>query len=342
VTSFASQAQPVFIGGTGRSGTSVMGSLLNSHPQLVLPAHENKLIVERGGLRDIVEQLSARYDMKRRHYVIAEFVRWATKLRTLGFQNAELNTRVNALRQQGMDFQKASEIVGRESNAPFSIHAIGSSFGAAHYDDCIRKLVWRLCASILREGMVDTEGLMKPFFFPRAMSRDEALDACRTFLEELYAPILTRSGAVRWCDDSPDNWLYLDFLHDLYPAMRFIHMIRDPRDVAGSYVNQVWAPSDPAITVSMFKAQFADYEAIKARVPAECVLEVRMEDLSADSAAVMERVARFLGVDSEFDLSLFRRERTNTGSYADKIGAENVALIEDELGAWMRKHRYLD
>ena len=66
--------RPVFIGGTGRSGTSILAKLLRTHPDFCLPGHENKLIVEHGGLRDIVEYLSGRYDITRFHFIIRDFL----------------------------------------------------------------------------------------------------------------------------------------------------------------------------------------------------------------------------------------------------------------------------
>lgn len=335
--------RPIFIGGTGRSGTSVMGSLLNSHPALVLPAHENKLIVEAGGLKDLVDDLSAPYDMKRRHYAVAGFLRWARKLRVFGFQDPALNQEVRALMDgRKLNFQQAAEAVGRaHPAAEFSLHAIGQGFGLEHYDRCANRFLRTVCGTVVGDGIVDTEGLIKPFFFPNLTDRAALLDACRGFLDELYAAPLQRASATRWCDDAPDNWLYFDFLHELYPDMRFIHMIRDPRDVVGSYIKQVWAPSDPRAVVAMFKAQFADYAAIKARVPAENLKGVRMEDISARKAEVLSEVAAFLGVEDRFNGDLFFNERTHTGSYEASLGAEVVRLIETELGGWMQEHGYL-
>lgn len=335
-------AQPIFIGGTGRSGTSVMGDLLSSHPAIVLPVHENKLIVERGGLMDLVNQLSGRFDMKRHHYAVANFIGWAAKLRVIGFGDAALNVKVRELMATGSDMHKAFEAIGRENpGAGFSIHATGQFVGLEHYDICVNDFVRGLLENVAVDGIVDTEGLIRPFFTPRSMTRTELLEACRAFLERLYAPTLQRAGARRWCDDTPDNWLYLDFLHELYPAMRFIHMIRDPRDVVGSYMKQTWAPSDPKVIVAGLNAQISAYKVVKARVPAECIKEIRLEDISADKEAVLDCLGEFLGVENRFDGSLFSAEKVGTGSYVDRLGSSVMGLITSELGEWMAMLQYL-
>jgi hypothetical protein len=333
---------PIFVGGTGRSGTTIMADLLNSHPDIVLAARENKLIVEKDGLRDLVGQLAERFDMKRRHYAVANFVGWALRLRSAGFRDPALQQQMRALSQaKGIIPEKAWEMIARANPAAYlSIHAVGSEFGLEHYDRCVTEFVDRLCASVVQEGILVTEGLVMPLIIPKAMDRRTVLGESRRFLDSLYAPALVRASAVRWCDDTPSNWLYLDFLYELYPEMKFVHMIRDPRDVVGSYVKQVWAPADPRAIVGMFKAQFADHERIRSQIPEDRWIEIRLEDLSRDKAGVLDRLGGFLGVANRFDGSLFAPEKTNTGTYAESLGEATLGLIETELGDWMESRGY--
>lgn len=335
--------RPVFIGGTGRSGTSIMAELLNSHAGLCLPSHENKLIVEHGGLRDIVECLSDRYDIARFHFILQDFLSRAQRMQQFGFPVAELNHRLSQLRKERkLSFQQAFEIVQRENPAiPGSIHAIGIRFGTEHYIACVKAFLLRLAAHVAPDGIVSPDGLLKPFFVAKTFTRDAILAECRRFLNELYARPVDVAGASRWVDDTPLNFLYFDFLHELYPKMKFIHMIRDPRDVASSFTSQTWFPSDQPLAISVCAAMIRSYRALKGRIPADSLLEVRLEDLVAKTDETVARVAEFLEVENRFDTAMVSADEANIGRSRDF----DVALTEAanrELGDWMRLQGYLE
>lgn len=335
--------RPVFIGGTGRSGTSIMANLLNSHADLCLPGHENKLIVEHSGLRDIVESLSGRYDITRFHFIIQNFLSRAQQMQQFGFPVAELNQRLSQLRQERkLNFQQAFEIVQRENPAiPGSIHAIGQGFGIEHYVTCTRAFLLRIAAHVAQDGIVDSHGLLKPFFMAKSFTRDAILAECRRFLDELYARPLTAAGASRWVDDTPLNFVNFDFLYELYPQMKFIHMIRDPRDVASSFTNQPWFPSDQSLAVSVCAAMIRSYRALKDRIPASSLLEVRLEDLVNKTDETVARVAAFLEVENRFNTAIVSSDKANIGRGRD-FDAAITEAVNRELGDWMRLQGYVE
>jgi hypothetical protein len=335
--------RPVFIGGTGRSGTSIMANLLNSHADLCLPVHENKLIVEHGGLRDIVECLSGRYEINRFHAIIQGFLSRAQRMQQFGFPVADLNQRLSQLRkEQKLGFQQAFEIVQRENpNVAGSIHAIGAGFGIEHYIACINAFVLRIVAHIAPDGIVSADGLLKPFFVAKTFTRDAILAECRRFLDEIYAQPVTAAGASRWIDDTPLNFVNFDFLHALYPKMKFIHMIRDPRDVASSFISQPWFPSDQPLAVSVCATMIRSYCALKDGIPADSLLEVRLEDLVTKTDETVARVAAFLEVENRFDTAMVSTDKANIGRSRD-FDAALTEAVNRELGDWMRLQGYLE
>jgi omega-hydroxy-beta-dihydromenaquinone-9 sulfotransferase len=53
---------PIFVAGTGRSGTSQFADILGEHPQIHRIPIETHFIVDPGGLRDLADALTIRYD----------------------------------------------------------------------------------------------------------------------------------------------------------------------------------------------------------------------------------------------------------------------------------------
>jgi omega-hydroxy-beta-dihydromenaquinone-9 sulfotransferase len=57
-----SAPSPIFVAGTGRSGTSQLATILGEHPQIHRIPIETHFIVDPGGLRDLADALTIRYD----------------------------------------------------------------------------------------------------------------------------------------------------------------------------------------------------------------------------------------------------------------------------------------
>jgi hypothetical protein len=61
------------------------------------------------------------------------------------------------------------------------------------------------------------------------------------FLQIVMRQVARNQGAVRWADCTPEHLLYMQEIKRQIPDALFIHIIRDGRDVALSYVKQGWA-----------------------------------------------------------------------------------------------------
>ena len=200
-----------------------------------------------------------------------------------------------------------------------------------------RKLLSRIVAFTDTEGIIDTEGVIRPFFTAKLFDRSELLDAARTFLDELYSPILRKYDGYRWCDDTPLNASRASFLAELYPQMRLIHMVRDPRDVVASYRDQLWASDSIEREVfrlsEMYKTLFAE----EARVSAEYILRVRLEDLVDHYEATRDRLCEHLDLDpAGFDFA-DRLSRNSIGRAKRTMSRSDLAIIEKQLGPFIAR-----
>ncbi len=149
------------------------------------------------------------------------------------------------------------------------------------------------------------------------------------FLRIVMQEIADKQGVQRWADCTPDHLLHIPQIKREIPDALIIHIIRDGRDVALSYVKQGWAhplPWDGGEQLGVaglywewivkkgqdFGKQLgADYQ------------EVRFEELMTHPRDVLSRLGEFIG----HDLNYERIQRAGIGS----VSRPNSSF-EDELG----------
>ena len=77
---------------------------------------------------------------------------------------------------------------------------------------------------------------LPPGDLQRSSARPEALDAASA-VRVLYALYAARRGKTRYGDKTPNHVLYIPLFAGLFPEARFVHLIRDGRDVALSLID---------------------------------------------------------------------------------------------------------
>ena len=132
----------------------------------------------------------------------------------------------------------------------------------------------------------------------------------------VYETYAADRGKPRWGDKTPMYMAYLPLLERLFPTALYVHLIRDGRDAATSFlsmprgiVTESWAhPRTPAAFACQWRTEVEAACALGRRVGGR-YLEVRYEDLVEAPAAAIEQVCRFAGL--VFDPSML--------AYADEV-----------------------
>lgn len=106
----------------------------------------------------------------------------------------------------------------------------------------------------------------------------------------------------------------------LWPDARFVHLVRDGRDVARSSVRMGWAGNSWA-AASAWVGVERELDALWDRVGVSRVVHVRFEALVCDPASELERICRFLGV--SYDEGMLRVQDGSTYGPPDPAAASS-------------------
>ena len=105
------------------------------------------------------------------------------------------------------------------------------------------------------------------------------------------------AGKPRWGDKTPVHARCLPVLARLFGEARFVHLIRDGRDVAASLRGLPFAPGDGSIEAIAADWRDTIREARAAAAELPHYLEVRYERLVTDPEAVLREVCAFVELD---------------------------------------------
>lgn len=145
-----------------------------------------------------------------------------------------------------------------------------------------------------------------PDFEIRADEFRHALDRIVPFsiaegFRAFYRLYAARFGKSRWGDKTPIYCLNIETIRRMLPEARFIHIIRDGRDVALSLRGMWFSPGPEIETQAAYWRQYVDAGRRSGLGRAD-YLEVRYEDLIMNTRETIERVCVFLDLD--FDTSM--------------------------------------
>ncbi len=137
---------------------------------------------------------------------------------------------------------------------------------------------------------------------PFVWEEPELIEFLREFIERVYAKVLARkSAATHLLDKHPGNSSFTAHIRRIVPSARFIHVIRDGRDVACSMIAAARTRGFGAGTAAGAAVDWKKnvLAAREAAVNGETYLEFRYEEFLRDPAVGYARVLDFCGLPYE-------------------------------------------
>jgi hypothetical protein len=128
-----------------------------------------------------------------------------------------------------------------------------------------------------------------------------------TAIHAVFDTYAGQTGKPRWGDKTPLYMQYLPLLEQLFPYALFVHLIRDGRNAAVSFlampegiVTRTWAHPGTAVDFAcQWRTEVEAAQRLGASVGPQRYLEVRYEGLVADPESTVKEVCEFAGLEYE-------------------------------------------
>lgn len=194
------------------------------------------------------------------------------------------------------------------------------------------------------------------------------LSECRSvadFLRIIMEEVARNQGVDRWADSTPTNVPHMLRIASDFPQAQFLHIIRDPRDIALSLEKRKWTRPLPWHKDKALLAAGLYWEWIvrKGRKYGAQLssryMELRYEDLVQKPREILPRVGQFLRHDLDYDRikqasvgsvktpltsfgeDLKHGEFNPVGRWKEKFPPKQLRQFEDLIGDYMAERGYL-
>jgi len=140
----------------------------------------------------------------------------------------------------------------------------------------------------------------------------------------------------RWVDGTPENTFYMYSLSTLFPEAVFIHLLRNPSDVARSLMNFSQAGGaglDHREAEAFLKWQKGVEYAVKGEqaLGKEKVLRINYEELVADSEKTLRKCFNFLGEEFNSDCLLPIQQKVNSSKVGNSPSQFKLSTSEGKV-----------
>lgn len=156
----------------------------------------------------------------------------------------------------------------------------------------------------------------------------------------LYTHGMAKESKIYWGDKTPRYIINLPLLYSLFPHAKFIHLIRDGRDVTLSYYKCGWGPGNILEGARLWRNRVNAGRAFHAANPDANYYEMRFEDLLEAPEMALRKLCDFIGL--QYEENMLEYHKNTEQSFGENEHLENHALLRSPINskrskAWTRE-----
>ena len=256
--------KPVFVGGTGRSGTTVVGDLLGLHQDIRTSVPiEIKFLANKSGLLQLVFGRDTP-DIEKKIALL------------------DLRSRLRRYKRKREKFKKIqAEFLDRIWNTWWDIDA-PPPHGRGLQSGITKQQLEKLLATLIFELRINR------------------VWAARRFMRNFISSQAAHRGQKYWVETTPLNIAQAERILKIFPNALFINMVRDPRDVIASLLTKNWGPTTPLEGIEWIQKRLIDAHYALRTIPAKQQITIALEDLAINKREQSyQSLLTFLGLQDD-------------------------------------------
>lgn len=312
-------AKIIFIGGTGRCGTSILKEALALHPQAASLPFEYRFIIGPDGVAD---------------FYASSCACWSPYLMDARLRRLERFLR--GLAYESMDKHLLGELARKLGYTPPQYYGWELSKWLPDFEKHIDGLIERLIDFAFPARWPAAPAWRRnPQMRHCYKDQWELAEILGNFIEAIVDDLLKKAGKTFFVEDNTWNVLFARELVDMLPHAKIVHIYRDPRDVVASFTRQRWCPHNPAQAAQWYGALMSHWLVVRRDLSAHCYREVSLERFVYDRMTVLHELCTFAEIPFNRAMLDIDLSQAHIGRWRRDFNAEEQATVCAIVGKWV-------
>jgi hypothetical protein len=319
---------PIFIGGTGRSGTTIIAKMLGRHSKIYTYPLETRFIIDPDGLIDLVPALSTSWSP----YIGSKAIkRFKYIMSALGKNRTQIKRGINYFLKKCNYFPQRYDGI-----------QLTKIMGKNGYENTVKKFIDKLIDTEFKGYWCGTDSftISPTIISPKLFLKEEILHLSTQFIDDLFGLVLKKENKKYYVDHTPYNILHGDFLKELFPDLKLVHIYRDMRDVICSYKTKKWGGNESRDVVFRLKNIYLHWKKIIETLPRNNYYEMKFENVINNPEMELKNLFQFLNIEFEKNILDIDLSKGNVGRWKEDLNNEEKSFVKKELKHILEQYGY--
>ncbi|MCW8929232.1 MAG: sulfotransferase [Gammaproteobacteria bacterium] len=308
------------IGGSGRSGTTILSKIFALHPDMA-DVPEWRFLIDPDGIIDFYNS-SENWSPYHYNLHLHRLEKQLNKASHTNFFERLLHY--------------FDQLLFKKLNIPIKLSTSYSGVSATSFSPNYNQYSAELINSLSDfEYMADWEGQNftehRKQFYKNFSGKEEIAIFLRKFLTNIMVDVTNQQDKEHYLEKNTWNILWFDKILEILPDAKLVHIYRDPRDISVSFSKQLWMPNDVVQCAKICKDIFNQWEEIKKRVPDESYYELSLESLVESSEQKTKDICQFWNIDWDRKLLDIDLSRSNSGRWKSELNQQQKEKVNSIL-----------